>query len=203
MKKLIVGTTNPAKVDQIQGALKLLDLLVQGILPDAEVPEIIEDGETSQENAQIKALAYAKALGGKVFSIDNALFLDGLKPHEQPGVHVRRIGGRVGRCTDEELIAHYSLIIARLGGRTTGRWDFGVCIAKPDGTANSSVISSPRQFTSFPSRMMIPGFPLESLQIDPVSGQYISEMTQDEKDTFWQIAIGKPLAAFVEEHILD
>jgi len=201
MKKLIVGTANLAKVDQIDGALKLLDLLVQGIPQDAEAPEIIEDGETSEDNARIKAVAYAEALNEITFSIDNALFLDGLKPHEQPGVHVRRIGGRAGRCTDEELIAHYSKVIAKLGGRTTGRWDFGVCIAKPDGTANSSTISSPRQFTSFPSRVVMSGFPLESLQIDPETGMYISEMTSEQKDEFWQKAIGGPLAEFVKKHI--
>ncbi len=42
------------------------------------------------------------------------------------------------------------------------------------------------------------GYPLESIQIDPQSQKYISEMTQDEQNNFWQKAIGQPLLEFVQ-----
>lgn len=43
----------------------------------------------------------ARALGKRVLSMDNALFLDGLRPEQQPGIHVRRIGGALA-VNDEE-----------------------------------------------------------------------------------------------------
>ena len=45
---------------------------------------------------------------------------------------------------------------------------------------------------------MIPGYPLESLQIDQASGKYISDMTDAEQEEFWQRAVGEELCAFVQ-----
>jgi len=42
------------------------------------------------------------------------------------------------------------------------------------------------------------GYPLESLQIDEVSGKYRSEMTNDELAQLWQRKIGQPLSVFVK-----
>ncbi|MFL5802701.1 MAG: hypothetical protein ACJ8CR_13285, partial [Roseiflexaceae bacterium] len=41
------------------------------------------------------------------------------------------------------------------------------------------------------------GYPLESLQIEPEGGKYISEMTSEEQDAFWQRIVGKELCLFV------
>ena len=42
------------------------------------LPGVVEDGTTAQENARKKAIAYAKALGRLVLSMDNALYFDDL-----------------------------------------------------------------------------------------------------------------------------
>lgn len=44
---------------------------------------------------------------------------------------------------------------------------------------------------------MIPGYPLESIQIDKPGGKYMSEMTSEEQDSFWQEKIGRELNEFV------
>ncbi len=198
MKTLIFGTTNEAKVLQIQGALRPIGVAVSPLPESARSIKVIEDGETAQENARKKAIAYSKELGEPVLSMDNALFFDGLDSEEQPGIHVRRIGGPNERPTDDELLKHYSELVARLGGRILGRWEFAFCYARPDGTCEERTIISPRIFVSTPSTKVVPGYPLESIQIEPVSGQYISDMSQDDQDKFWQQAIGAELSGFVQ-----
>lgn len=197
-----VGTTNDAKVKQIKGALFPLGLEVIGItLAEKEtLPKVVEDGKTAEENAIKKATVYAKALSRRVLSMDNALYIDDLSNDEQPGLHVRRIGGKEA-TTDEEMVRYYSEVIGKLGERVTGRWEFGVCIADPEGNYSTTTIISPRVFTSTPSKNIIPQYPLEALQIDPESGKYISDMNQEEQNAFWQKAIGKQLCDFVQSSL--
>ncbi len=199
MKEILFGTTNEAKIRQLQGALIPIGVQVKGVSDKALLPPVEENGETAQENARKKATTYAQALNTTVLSMDNALYLDKLLPGEQPGLNVRRINATTAKPGDDELLAHYSELTKRFGERTTGRWEFAICIAAPDGRIEETTIISPRIFTSIPSSKMIPGYPLESIQIDPGTGKYISEMTQDEQDAFWQQAIGKPLQEFIKK----
>ncbi len=198
MKEIVIGTTNEAKVAQIRGALAPMGVTVMGIGKEVTLPRIEEDGKTALENARKKATAYAKALNTTVLSMDNALYFDELSSEEQPGLNVRRIPSSSERPSDDEVLRYYSTLVKRFGERTTGRWEFGICVATPDGEYKETTILSPRIFTSAPSAVLVPGYPLESIQIDPETGSYISEMSQEEQDRFWQRAIGKPLQEFVE-----
>ncbi len=200
MAELIFGTNNRAKIAQIQGALKPLGLTVRGIGEFGITLDVPENGVTAQENARIKASAYAAAARRPVFSMDNALYLDGLSDTEQPGLHVRRIPGSTDRPSDEELITYYTHLIATHGGTMTGRWEFAIAIVSPDGKIAETTITSPRQFTATASQQVVDGYPLESLQIEPATGKYISEMTINEQDQFWQRAIGQPLMEFIAAH---
>ncbi|MFL5806272.1 MAG: non-canonical purine NTP pyrophosphatase, partial [Roseiflexaceae bacterium] len=197
MQELVIGTSNPAKKQMIRSALLPLGLVVRGADDYCIVLEVEEDGATAQANARKKSLAYAKALGRPVLSMDNALYLRGLADAEQPGIHTGRIGGQPRRATDQELLAHYAALIERLGGRIDGHWEFAVCFATEDRQVFEKTIISSRTFVGKPSRMMIPGYPLESLQIEPEGGKYISEMTSEEQDAFWQRIVGKELCLFV------
>lgn len=198
MEKLVIGTTNEAKVNQIRGALAPLAVEVLGVANKEKLPKVEEDGKTALENAHKKAAAYAQALGQTVLSMDNALYIAGLSQSEQPGLNVRRIPGSVGRPTDEELLSYYLGLVRNLGERVNGRWEYGICLAHPDGKLFETTIISPRIFVSSPSKKLVPGYPLESIQIEPETGKYISEMSQVEQDIFWQKAIGTQLCRFIK-----
>ena len=87
--------------------------------------------------------------------------------------------------------------------KATGRWDFGFCLADPDGNHVETTISSLRVFSSEVSSVMEEGYPLESIQIDPESKRYVSEMTDEEKAAYWQRVMGPPLVEFIEKNFLD
>lgn len=196
MKTLLMATTNRAKIDQVAGALQPFGVSVLSAADGRTLPRVTEDGNTAEENARKKALAYAEACQARVLSMDNALYLDGLETTDQPGVHVRRVNGR-DAVDDEALVEHYTTLIDQLGGRVTGYWLFALCVADPDGKVWETTIKLPRVFVDKPSQSIVPGYPLESIQIDPETGQYVSGMNTEAQAQFWQRTIGKPLAAFV------
>lgn len=198
MKEILFGTTNEAKIKQVRGALALINIGVRGVADKEMLPKVNEDGKTAVENARKKALAYAQALREPVFSMDNALYLEGLVDEEQPGLNVRRMNGYPERPSDEQMLEYYSRLISRLGGKINGYWEFGVCLATLEGKTWEAIIKSPRIFVEKPSKIIVAGYPLESIQIEPESGRYISEMSQEDQDAFWQKAIGQPLVKFVQ-----
>ncbi len=193
--ELVIGTKNPAKLDQMASVLEPLGIFVLAL--PADIPEAEEAGETPQENAVAKALAYSLSIGQPVLSLDNALFFDGLSLESQPGVHVRRLPGHSGRPSDQEALEYYAALVRSLGGRINGYFEYGFCLAHPDGRQKSISLKSPRIFVSQPSPKVIAGYPLESIQIDPQSGKYISEMTPDEQAEFWRRTIGREVGELV------
>ena len=128
--------------------------------------------------------------------MDNALYINGLTSDKQPALNVRRIDGHTA-ATDEEMIEYYSKLIESLGGKAEGYWEFGICIATPDGEYRETTIKSLRNFVSTPTTNRQAGYPLESIQIDPATGKYIADMTLEEQDVLWQKAIGSKLLEFV------
>lgn len=194
MKELIFGTTNPAKIAHVQTALDPLGVKVMGIGEFGKFPDLEEDGKTPQENSRKKAIYYSAQIGKPVLSMDIALYFDGINDEEQPGLNVRRIPEFLGRPTDKELIQYYSKLIKKYGREITGHWEFAMCISSPDGKVKeATAFSRDRYFTSKISPKRIPGYPLASIQFDKRSDQYISEMTKENPDDFWQESIGKEL----------
>ena len=199
---LIIGTQNPAKLSAICAALTPLNLSISGLAPQTAALPIEENGRTAAENARIKAVVYARYLNKTVLSVDNALYLDGLAEEEQPGIHTRRIPGWDTRPDDESMLAHYRQVILNLGGKTGGRWEYAVCLAAPGKILGETNLVSERWFVAEASPKRINGYPLESIQVEPTTGQYISEMSPQEQDRFWQEKIGRGLQDFVKTHFV-
>lgn len=199
MKKIIYGTTNPAKVAQVKDVLSPLGFDVQSLADFTQKITVEENGKTAEENARKKATKYAEELGELVLSMDVALYFNNLPAAQQPGLHVRRLNGNE-HASDEEMVAHYTHVAQSAGGRLKGYWQYAFALARPNGRCVSFTHNTPRIFTSKPSKTIIKGYPLNSLQIDPVSGAYISEMSKNELALYWRNSIGAPLATFVQEN---
>jgi inosine/xanthosine triphosphate pyrophosphatase family protein len=197
MKEIIIASTNPAKIFQIQSALKLIGVEANG--PDKELPEVVEDGKTLIENATKKVISATKFLNKTVLAMDNGLYFDGLKDEEQPGANVRRIPTiKDRRPSDEEIIEYYSKLIKSLEENNGGSFRYGVCAATPEGKIRTTEITVRRVFTPVPCAERAPGYPIESLSIDPKSGKYIAQMNEEEKERFWQENIGEGLGEFIK-----
>ncbi len=91
MTKLVVATTNPGKVREINDILAGagIDLVPLDTFPGLIEPE--ETGTTFAENARLKALYYAQATGLPSVADDSGLEIEALD--NAPGVHSARWQG--------------------------------------------------------------------------------------------------------------
>jgi XTP/dITP diphosphohydrolase len=134
MQKLVIATSNPHKVEEIQAVLGQVGVECVP-LGDAGIPEPEEDGATFEENARIKAVAYAKALGVTVLADDSGLEVDALGG--APGVHSARYAG-IGETRAERDAANNAKLLRALEGvpqaRRTARFVCVLSVARPDGS---------------------------------------------------------------------
>lgn len=101
---VVVATSNPHKLEEIhavfaacaaeQGNASPIELLTLRTAGAAELPEPVEDGDTFEANAIIKARYYAQRTGKPCIADDSGLEVDAL--HGQPGVRSARYSGATG-----------------------------------------------------------------------------------------------------------
>lgn len=128
---LVVATGNRGKFNEIAVLLEGLDVLIVPLdrVGPVEVPP--ESGDSFQENARLKAVAVARAVGRLTLADDSGLEVDALGG--QPGVLSARFGG-TGK-TDAE---RNRLLLSRLEGvppaRRFARFRCAVAVADPAGS---------------------------------------------------------------------
>jgi XTP/dITP diphosphohydrolase len=169
MKKLIVATSNPGKLKEMQAYLSELDWELQ-LKPDSL--EIEETGSTFIENACLKASQVAKALGEWAIADDSGLAVDAL--NGAPGLYSARYG-----TTDTERIER---LLRELGNSQHRQAKFicAIAIARPDGSialqtegvCPGEILTSPRG---------VGGFGYDPIFYVPSHQQTFAEMSPEVK----------------------
>ncbi len=124
-RKIVISTGNQNKIGEIKNILKDLpfELISKEELGLRDI-EIIEDGDSLEENSIKKAEALSKMTDYMVIADDSGLFVDAL--NGQPGVYSSRYGGEEGNDSknNERLLkelknipledrkGHFSTVIA-------------------------------------------------------------------------------------------
>lgn len=131
IKKLIIGSKNPAKIKEWTKFLKdSFDILILKDFPN--IGDIEETGDSFTENARLKASHYAKKLNEFVFAEDGGFEIDALGG--APGVHSRRILPGKRQASDEEIVEY---ILSQLKGlpqeERSARLKVAVAVADPEG----------------------------------------------------------------------
>jgi XTP/dITP diphosphohydrolase len=98
MRKIIFATKNPGKIREVNDILKTDSIKLVSLLELDDVPDIIEDGLTFEENAKIKAEIIYKTYGIPAMGDDSGLTVEQLDG--EPGVFSARYAGE--NATDEE-----------------------------------------------------------------------------------------------------
>lgn len=180
MRKILLGTTNPAKADYFAHILEGYDVsfLTLKDLGIGQIPD--EAGNSPLENAKAKAAWYGK-FWDYVIAADSALYIRelALDDPRQPGLTVRRRpDGHV--MTDEEAVSHYAALAHELGGRMTCWYQDGYAVVnhgKVTGFMDDGPINDVYRFymvdTHYPG--YTPGWPLDSISIRPSTGKYFVE----------------------------
>jgi len=194
-KQVLLGTTNRTKMNIVQAALESLPIEVLS-LGDLNIHgDAIEDGQSTEENAEKKARAYFAESRIPTLAIDGGLRIEGFPEERQPGVFVRRINGVDGDATDEEVLDYYVRELDEVGGESIGIWKGSIVLVISDEKVFSESLFFETVLTSRRKGSVTPGSPLDSLMIDPASGKYYSEMAYQERPDFrW-------VFEFVKQHI--
>ena len=181
MKEILFATGNKSKAKRFTKGLLANDIKV---LTLEDVPiniEVEENGTTAIENALIKARDYAKETNLPVFAMDDTLYLENVPEDKQPGMYVRRVNGK--RLTDEEMIEYYSNLAKEYGtnGLITGRWIYGMALISNGHEYTYTWSKENFYITSTPSKIINPGYPLNTISINIKLNKYFTDMTEEDK----------------------
>ena len=176
-ERLIFATGNEGKMREIR---KIMDGLGMEILSMKEAGvslDILEDGETFRENAQIKAYAVWRETGGIVLADDSGLVVDYLGG--EPGIYSARY---MGEDTSYEI--KNQAIIDRLAGiegeERAARFVCAIAAVLPDGQVLHTEAAMEGLIAERPAGCG--GFGYDPILYIPGAGKTSAELTMEEKN---------------------
>lgn len=178
--KVVFATGNQSKVKRFRDGLleKGIDLLS---LKDIDLDlDVLENGSTSIENALIKARACFEKTHMPSIGMDDTLYMEGVLEDLQPGLFVRRVGGK--SLTDEEMIEHYSNLVKKYGvdGKINCKWIYGMAVINEDGEEATYTWEKDNFYmVSERSLDMNPGYPLNSISKYKKIDKYFTEVDEE------------------------
>ena len=175
MATFVLATANPDKVIEIREILAGLDLTL--LERPLDVADVIEDGETLEDNALLKARALVSATGHAAIADDTGLFVDALDG--EPGVFSARYAGQDATYADNvnKMIAALSAVEP---SRRTARFRTVAAVAYPDDSW--FVVDGELHGTIAPAPRGTNGFGYDPIFIaDDAHGKTLAELTPEQK----------------------
>ena len=130
MPKLLLATFNPGKIREYRFLLDALGYQITTLAEEGIVKTVIESGSNYEQNARLKALAYAKLSQFTALADDSGLEVDAL--NGEPGIKSARFAGESASDVDK-----VNLLLARLKNtpweKRTARFKCVIAIASPRG----------------------------------------------------------------------
>jgi XTP/dITP diphosphohydrolase len=177
MNKLLIATNNGGKVRELQELLKGLD--VQLVTP-ADIPltlDVIEDGNTYQENAAKKAIAFAQASGLISLADDSGIEVDAL--NGAPGLYSARYSPKPG-ADDADRRAYLLQNLKDKPRPWKAHFHATIAIAKPNGEVQFSEGDCYGEI--IPEERGSGGFGYDPIFLLPELGRTTAELDMDEKN---------------------
>jgi XTP/dITP diphosphohydrolase len=177
MQRLLVATGNPGKLSEIQSLLDGIPATL--ITPDmiGVSLTVVENGSTYEENASIKASAFARASGLLTLADDSGLEVDALGGH--PGIRSARFSP-LPNATDADRRA-YLLNLLQLHPRPwTAHFHCTVAIAIPEGKIYFAQGNCPGEI--IPIERGTNGFGYDPIFLLPETGLTMAELSMTEKN---------------------
>jgi XTP/dITP diphosphohydrolase len=173
---LICASANPGKVAEMQQLVAASGLALRLLPRPDDVPDIVEDADTLEGNARLKATAICRATGLPALADDTGLevaALGGL-----PGVHTARFAGAA--CDDAANRAKLLEVLAGQSDRSA-RFRTVVMVVWPDGRERRAEGVCPGRIAE--SERGARGFGFDPLFVpDEGDGRTFAEMTDVDKN---------------------
>lgn len=176
--RVLLATTNPHKIEELRAILAAVpaSFVTPGDLGLSL--SVAETGETFEQNAVLKALAYAEAAGLPALADDSGLEVDALGG--EPGIYSARWAGE-----GTPYPVRFRLLAERLAGvppeQWTARYRCAIALARPapgglyqvvEGRLEGRLVAEPRGSG---------GFGYDPIFYVPTLGRTAAELSADEK----------------------
>ena len=177
MRALLVATTNRHKLEEYRTIFSDIPFQLLS-LNDIQLDlDVEETGTTFRENAELKALAYARASGLLSLADDSGLEIDALGG--APGVYSARFAG-----VDTPYEERFRILFERLRGlpvaQRTARFRCVITIAEPSGYHQSVEGSIEGVITDVPRGAN--GFGYDPIFLVPELGKTTAEIPPEQKN---------------------
>lgn len=187
---IVLATRNQGKVREFQELLKDFTVEIRSLKDFGPIPEVIEDGETFDENAYKKASFTAKVLGLPAIADDSGLVVEALDG--VPGVRSARYAKE--NATDRDNVAK---LLTEMTGKDNRKAAFKcvISLAVPSGAALTYEGKCEGEITR--KSHGDGGFGYDSIFFYPPLGKTFAEISIKEKNKVSHR--GKALAEAVKE----
>ena len=186
--KLLFATGNEYKFNLMKNRLKdLKDVeLVMPKMLGISI-NVIEDGNTPEENALKKAKAYYDVLKIPTIAEDSGLYIDKFSDEDQPGLFVKRINGKED-CSDEEILESYINKLEKYGGESLASYHTGVCLIDSDGKIYQDTIEETKFLMTSKRNdiQTMSGGILDCISYDLECNKYFNERTEEDKKVHYK-----------------
>lgn len=177
MRALLLATTNRHKVGEFRAIFSDLPFQLLSLQDVHLNLDVEETGTTFLENAELKALAYARASGLLALSDDSGLEIDAL--NGAPGVYSARFAG-----VDTPYPERFKIILEQLQGlpleKRTARYRAVITIAEPTGYHRSVEGALEGVIAEAPRGEH--GFGYDPIFLVPSLGKTTAELTPEQKN---------------------
>ena len=182
--RVLLATSNSHKLKEVREILEPLGLVVDGLDSlGTSFDAPVEDAETFEANAKLKAVGYAKATGIRCMADDSGLEVDALDG--RPGVYSARFAGK-GDSREERDQENNTLLLHQMqsipANERSARFACAICIADPDGTIVAESTGTFDGVIGFIPRGEN-GFGYDPLLYVPSANKTSAEMSAEEKNT--------------------
>ena len=186
MSKIYLATTNPGKLREFKEAAQSLAINLELLPRLQDLPPAIEDGDTFEQNARIKAEHYSLLVPAElVLAEDSGLSVDQLGG--APGVYSARYasllqGKAAGHMNSDDEDNNRALIsqLERLpSGKHAGKYVCVIAVARNGETLACFVGEAPGELLTTPRGAG--GFGYDPLFLFPALGKTFAELTLDQK----------------------
>jgi len=169
---ILIATGNPGKLREIQAVMDDLPVDWSVLSDHPPMPEPVEDGETFYQNAEKKALHYARSSGLWTLADDSGLCVDALGG--APGVRSARFAGGAGDAANNQKLINALAGIAHKD--RTARFICHIVLATADRVLASSsatiegiIIDQPRGTNGFgyDPHFLVPELGKTTAELDP------------------------------------
>lgn len=176
-ERLIFATGNEGKMREIRVILADLGMEILSMKEAGVSLDILEDGKTFRENAQIKAYAVWKETGGIVLADDSGLVVDHLGG--EPGIYSARYMGE-----DTSYEVKNQAIIDRMqgvvGAERAARFECAIAAVLPGGQVLYTEAAMEGLIAEHPAGCG--GFGYDPILYIPQFGKTSAELTMEEKN---------------------